>query len=226
MKTLFAVAVATLGLLATPVEAGQQHEHYRNSHNNYGYNNQGYNNQGYNNQGYNNQGYNIQSHSDNGHHKGASNKHQDYAKVLDVEPIVVRSERRIPRRECWDEQVRYEEPRQHRNSYTAPILGGIIGGALGNELGHNKSNQRVGAAVGAVLGASIGHDVTRDRAYTGGHVSYRTETRCAVEHDVEYYERITGYNVTYRYQGRTYHTRTDSHPGKKIRVRVNVVPVS
>jgi hypothetical protein len=32
--------------------------------------------------------------------------------------------------------------------------------------------------------------------------------------------------VAYRYQGRTYHTRMDQHPGKRIRVRVNVIPVS
>ena len=160
------------------------------------------------------------------HNDKRHNSHRDFAKVVGVQPIVVQSERRIPRRECWDEEVRYEQPRQHRNSYTAPILGGIIGGAIGNELGHNKSNKRVGAAVGAVLGASIGHDITRDSAYSGDRGQYRTETRCSVQHDVEYYERVTGYNVTYRYQGRTYHTRMDQHPGKRIRVRVNVIPVS
>ncbi|MEH6579540.1 MAG: glycine zipper 2TM domain-containing protein [Amphritea sp.] len=183
MTKLITVAIATLGLLATSVEASGRHDKHHNAH-------------------------------------------RDYAKVVHVQPIVVHSERRVPHRECWDEQVRYEEPRQHRNSYTAPILGGIIGGAIGNELGHNKSNKRVGAAVGAVLGASIGHDVTRDSAYNGEHSGYRTETRCTVQHDVEYYERVTGYNVTYRYHGRTYHTRTNNHPGKKIRVRVNIVPVS
>lgn len=160
------------------------------------------------------------------HNNKRHNSHRDFAKVVGVEPIVVQSERRTPRRECWDEEVSYEQPRQRRNSYTAPILGGIIGGAIGNELGHNKSNKRVGTAVGAVLGASIGHDITRDSAYSGDRVRYRTETRCSVQHDVEYYERVTGYNVTYRYQGRTYHTRMDQHPGKRIRVRVNVVPVS
>ncbi|GGK63621.1 glycine zipper 2TM domain-containing protein [Amphritea balenae] len=154
------------------------------------------------------------------------NAHRDYAKVTRVDPIVVQSERRIPRRECWDEEVRYETPRHQRKSYTAPILGGIIGGALGNELGAGGDNKKVGAVVGAVLGASIGNDLKQNRSQYDNRVHYRTETRCSVEHDVEYYERVTGYNVTYRYQGRTYHTQMDRHPGKRIRVRVNVVPVS
>ena len=157
---------------------------------------------------------------------GNGNAHRDFAKVTHVEPIVVQSERRIPRRECWDEQVRYEEPGKHRKSYTAPILGGIIGGAIGNELGAGGDNKKVGAVVGAVLGASIGNDLNHNSTRGHNRVHYRTETRCSVEHDVEYYERVTGYNVTYRYNGRTYQTRMDNHPGKRIRVRVNVVPVS
>jgi uncharacterized protein YcfJ len=154
------------------------------------------------------------------------NHHRDFAKVTHVQPIVVQSERRTPRRECWEEEVRYETPRQQRKSYTGPILGGIIGGAIGNELGAGQDNKKVGAVVGAVLGASIGNDISHNRSHRDNRVQYRTERRCNVEHDVEYYERITGYNVTYRYNGRTYHTRMDNHPGKRIKVRVKVVPVS
>ena len=39
-----------------------------------------------------------------------------------------------------------------------------------------------------------------------------------------YEEHIAGYDVTYRYQGRLYHTRTDYDPGRRIRVRVEVTP--
>lgn len=42
----------------------------------------------------------------------------------------------------------------------------------------------------------------------------------------DYYDdrRVSGYDVTYEYAGRTYHTRTDHHPGDRIRVRVDVRP--
>lgn len=150
---------------------------------------------------------------------------QDYAKVLKVKPIVVQTERRVPRRECWEEDVRYETSRQQRKSYTAPILGGIVGGAIGNELGAGQDNKKVGAVIGAVLGASIGNDIGHDRHRRNEtHVSYRTETRCNVQHDIEYHERVTGYKVTYRYNGHTYNTQMDHHPGKRIPVRVDVRP--
>jgi uncharacterized protein YcfJ len=118
-----------------------------------------------------------------------------------------------------------QQPHRYRNdSYTDEILGGIIGGAIGNAVGHNKSNKKVQAAIGAALGASIAHDMNRPRHRDYG-VSYRDEQRCAVEHDVEYHEEVSGYNVTYRYHGREYQTRTRRHPGKRIRVQVDVRPV-
>jgi uncharacterized protein YcfJ len=37
-------------------------------------------------------------------------------------------------------------------------------------------------------------------------------------------EQLVGYDVSYRYQGRVFTTRTDSHPGKFIQVKVQVEP--
>ena len=37
-------------------------------------------------------------------------------------------------------------------------------------------------------------------------------------------ERVVGYDVAYRYNGRTYETRTDYDPGPSLRVRVDVAP--
>jgi uncharacterized protein YcfJ len=44
------------------------------------------------------------------------------------------------------------------------------------------------------------------------------ETRTEYQTD----ERVVGYDVEYEYHGRIYHTRTDSHPGRRIRVAVDV----
>jgi len=38
-------------------------------------------------------------------------------------------------------------------------------------------------------------------------------------------ERLEGYDVTYRYDGEVYSTRTRNDPGDTIRVSVSVVPV-
>ena len=53
---------------------------------------------------------------------------------------------------------------------------------------------------------------------------YRDEQRCKTYYDVETEERLTGYEVSYRFSGREYQTITDQHPGKKLRVRVGVEP--
>jgi uncharacterized protein YcfJ len=71
--------------------------------------------------------------------------------------------------------------------------------------------------VGGVAGRSI-YDANHP-TYTQGSVqvcdpvTYRDER-----------ERVDGYDVTYEYGGRTYHTRSDYNPGDRIRVRVDVVP--
>lgn len=151
--------------------------------------------------------------------------YKDYARVVHVEPISHRVERRTPRETCWMERVQVDRPHRYQNdSYTDELIGGLIGGAIGNAVGSNKSNKKVQAVIGAAIGASIAHDINRPRHQNYG-VSYRDEQRCAVEHDVEYHEQITGYHVTYRYHGKEYQTRTRNHPGKRIRVQVDVRPV-
>ena len=46
--------------------------------------------------------------------------------------------------------------------------------------------------------------------------------RCRTETDFQSTSSVLGYDVTYRYGGRTYHTHMDHDPGDHLRVRVNV----
>lgn len=149
--------------------------------------------------------------------------HVDRARVVEVEPIYHTVEYAVPREQCRVVDVPYDRGRGHRASTSAPIVGAIIGGALGNAVGHKKSNKRVGAAVGALLGGSIGYDISR-RNHERRHVSYRTQEVCEVVDDYRTEEKLSGYDVTYRYAGQTYTTRMDSHPGTSIPVRVSVSP--
>lgn len=162
-----------------------------------------------------------------------------YARVTDVDPIYETVEHQVPRETCWTEKVRYTPHQRHHNrhhgdkSATPVIIGALIGGALGNELGHHKRNKQVGAVAGAILGGSIGADIQRQNRHDRYHdshydsaydVAYRDEQRCKTYYDVETEERLTGYEVSYRFSGREYQTITDQHPGKKLRVRVGVEP--
>ncbi len=154
---------------------------------------------------------------------GATN--YDRAPVVAVEPVYEIVTHAVPREQCYEQNVAYREPTQRR-SFTGPIVGAIIGGAIGNALGHHKHNKQVGVVVGALLGGSIGADVARRNRYRDAPVSYRTEEVCNVVQDIREEERLAGYDVTYRYGGRTYTTRMQRHPGDSVRVRVRVTPVS
>lgn len=147
-----------------------------------------------------------------------------YARVVSVEPITKIIRVSSPRQECWQEQVsHYEQPQQR--SATPTIVGAVIGGLIGNELGHHKDAKKAGVLVGSVLGGSIGRDIGRRNAGPG-HQYYTTEQRCETYQNYHEEERIMGYHVGYKYKGDIYHTRTQNHPGDRIRIRVSVTPVA
>lgn len=149
-----------------------------------------------------------------------TNVSYDYATVLSAKPITKIFTYEEPRKECWVETV--QTPAKKEYSATGTILGGVIGAAIGNRLGHKKRNKQVGAVAGALLGASIGNDISRRNARH--HYSEQVE-KCHTVTETIQEERVVGYRVSYRYQGRTYHTRTATDPGNTLKVRLSVTPV-
>ncbi len=155
----------------------------------------------------------------------------DQARVVRSVPVYESVSYEVPVEECRTERVAYPSGGHQRASATGPILGAIIGGALGNAVGHKKRNKQVGTVVGAVLGGSIGADIARRHrarydgyGYRGNAVTYRDEQVCDVVNEFRQEERLTGYDVTYRYGGKTYNTVMPHDPGRSLRVRVRVSP--
>jgi len=146
----------------------------------------------------------------------------DYARVLDVEPIVDVESRPVRRDECWEEPVVHRERGGSRDRAPA-IMGGIVGGVLGNQVG-SGSGRDAATAAGALLGYHAVRDSQR-RNYGYEREVRRYEERCETRTDYVRDERITGFDVTYRYRGRTYQAVTDYDPGDRIRIAVNHHPV-
>jgi uncharacterized protein YcfJ len=147
----------------------------------------------------------------------------DYAKVVDVDPIMRQVRVETPRRECWNE---VREVRDTRDSHSkgGMVLGGIIGGVVGHQIGHGHGRD-VATVAGTLIGAAVGHDIAAERAaYRYSEPREESVERCAVRYEQDYHERIEGYRVTYRYQGREYTTRLPYDPGDRIRIRVDVEP--
>jgi len=143
-------------------------------------------------------------------------RYGDYARVLAARPIIETVTVARPERHCWEETVSY---RGERGSATPAIVGGILGGVVGNRFGDGRGKDAMTVA-GALLGASVGHDLGRR-----DHDAYPVTTeRCRTEHNSYQEERVVGYDVSYRYQGRLYTTRLPYDPGDRLRVRVHVEP--
>ena len=161
-----------------------------------------------------------------------NNSAYDYARVINVTPIVESYQVNNPVKECWDEQVRYE-PRHNNSdrydqpkSHTADILGAIIGGAIGNRFGHGDG-RKIATVAGAVLGRSVGRDISRNnkRHYNDAGHRYETVQQCELRDSYSTKEHVVGYDVSYKYNGNVYQTQLDNHPGNEIKVKVTVNPV-
>ena len=148
----------------------------------------------------------------------------DQARVIRVEPVIRQVQISTPNRQCWQEEVRHPVTvRQGPSRASSTLVGAIIGGVIGNQFG-GGSGKKLATAAGTMLGASLGSDAARAQERYTSYDRISEETHCTT--NVEYHteERTEGYDVTYRYHGETFTTRLQYDPGKKLRLRVSVVP--
>lgn len=147
---------------------------------------------------------------------------RDTAKVTHVEPLYRTVRVSTPQRECSSRPQRQTHYRD-RESYTGTIAGGIIGGVLGNQVG-GGNGKKIMTVAGALLGGSIGRDMSNKSRPSYSTTQYVEECRIVERYHQE--QRIDGYQVTYRYQGKSYTTHMDYRPGKRIPVDVSVHPAN
>ncbi len=119
-----------------------------------------------------------------------------------------------PQQQCWAESVTaYEDPR----SPAGVLLGGVTGGLLGNTIG--RGNGRVASTVvGAMVGAIVGdHIANRDNVPVA---VTRPIQRCQTVQN--YRQVLTGYQVTYNYNGRNTTVVLPYDPGATVPVEVGI----
>jgi len=145
----------------------------------------------------------------------------DYARVVDVEPLMTRVRVSTPERECWDE-TRVDDRDRARTSAGGALIGAVIGGVIGHQIGSGRGRDAATAA-GAVIGAGVGAQQAERRAGNPPPREY-TVQRCDTRYSDHWEERIDGYRVTYVYHGRRQVTQLPYKPGDRIRVRVDVSP--
>ena len=162
----------------------------------------------------------------------ASHRHDDedvrnddgvvYAQVVSSRPNYHEVRVSEPRQECRNERVVYRDNYRGDPNIAGAILGGIIGGVAGHQIGGGHGRD-VATGLGAVIGAGVGANA--DREYGGRSERVGYEQRCETYENTRYENRLDGYDVTYRYNGRLYTTNLPYDPGRSIAVRVDVQPV-
>lgn len=180
--------------------------------------------------------HNNNRHHNNGHHTQSyqSPTSYDYARVVNVQPVYETYQVNNPVEHCYSKQVPVKQRYSYgsgNGSYTNEIIGGVIGGAVGNQVGKSGGGKArdVVTVVGAVLGASVANDLERRhirRKNSNGHhgQAYETVEHCEIQDSYTTEQKVTGYDVAYKYNGNVYHTKSNQHPGERIRVQVIVKP--
>ena len=148
----------------------------------------------------------------------AEDQYRDAARVLSVTPQTERVN--MPRQECRTEYQQQSSRQDGDRSIAGALIGGVAGGLLGNTIG--RGNGRIAAAaIGAGVGALAGDRIANQNNNV---VTTRTVPVQSC-YQVDNWQTVnSGYLVTYEYNGRTYSTVTNEHPGNLIDVSVAVSP--
>ena len=118
----------------------------------------------------------------------------------------------VPRQVCTQEQVAV----QQNKSGAGAVMGAIAGGVLGNQIG-GGSGKAAATALGIFGGAILGNNIE-------GAPAPQTQTvqNCTYQNVFE--NRVTGYNVTYEFNGKQYNVQLPSDPGPTIKLNVTPAP--
>jgi uncharacterized protein YcfJ len=132
-----------------------------------------------------------------------------FAEVLEVKPVTKTI--KVPREECWDEQVTHTKPVKDENRIAGTAIGAVIGGVLGNQVG-GGSGKKIATVAGAVGGGYAGNKVQENMQKNDTYTT--TERRCQTAYDKQ--EKTVGYDVKYQIKDQIGSVRMDREPGSRI----------
>ena len=139
-----------------------------------------------------------------------ASSHFEVARVLSSQPVY----EQIRTQDCRNVPVTRTQSASDGSRLGGTIVGGLIGGLLGSQVGGGRGRD-VAIAAGAVTGGVIGRDAA-------GSPTSVTDTQRECHDRVE--DRLTGYTVTYEYQGRRETVSLPTNPGPELQLRVTVEP--
>jgi len=133
----------------------------------------------------------------------------DVVAVRDVTETVV-----TPREDCQDVVVQRQAPVKDQQRIAGTIIGGVAGGVLGHQIG-GGTGRTVATIAGAAGGAYAGNRVQQNMQKRD--VVSSTERRCKTVSDTS--QKLVGYDVTYRLEGKEGVLRMQDKPGPTLPVK-------
>ncbi len=132
-----------------------------------------------------------------------------YAEVLAVQPV--KETIKTPRQECREVTVTRQAPVKDQHQIAGTVIGALAGGLLGNQVG-GGTGKKVATVAGAAAGGYAGNKVQENMQASDTYTT--TETRCNTVTDTS--EKLVGYDVQYRLDGKIGQVRMDHDPGQRI----------
>jgi len=119
-----------------------------------------------------------------------------------------------PRETCEDVQVQHRAPVKDEHRVAGTVVGGLAGGLLGSTVGGGRG-KTLATVAGAAAGGFAGNQVQKNMQEKD--VVTTTERRCKTVNERS--QKVVGYNVTYRLDGKDGVVRTSFKPGPKLPVK-------
>ena len=136
-------------------------------------------------------------------------KFADVVAVKEVTETVV-----TPQEKCEDGQVQHQAPVKDQHRIAGTVVGGLAGGLLGSAVGGGKG-KTLATVAGAAAGGYAGNRVQKNMQEKD--VTTTTEHRCKTVNEKS--QKVVGYNVSYRLEGKDGVVRTSFKPGPTLPVK-------
>ena len=119
-----------------------------------------------------------------------------------------------PHESCEDVQVQHRAPVKDEHRIAGTVAGGLAGGLLGSVVGGGKG-KTLATVAGAAAGGYAGNRVQKNMQDKD--VVTTTEHRCKTVNEKS--QKVVGYNVSYRLEGKDGVVRTSFKPGSTLPVK-------
>jgi uncharacterized protein YcfJ len=119
-----------------------------------------------------------------------------------------------PHERCEDVQVQHQAPVKDSHRVAGTVAGGVAGGLLGSTLGGGKGKV-LATVAGAAAGGYAGNQVQKNMQQHD--VVTTTEHRCKMVSEKS--QKLVGYSVTVRLDGKDETVRTSFRPGPTLPVQ-------